>query len=315
MRRRTAFLVVALTAWVAGSALGALNGTVAARAQVAGVVVGKAHAGYTPALTGSEPVAILVIGSGARQGESVLRSLGDSLHVIFLSPERERAVVVGVPRDSYMPIPGRGSDKINNSMVYGGPELLVRTMEVNFGITIDYWALTTFWGFTDMIDDVGGLTVDVPFPMQDSFSRSDFQEGVQKLSGTDALAFSRDRHSLQEGDFGRQENGGRLILAALKQFHAQFRADQGSLFTWLGAGMRNIETEMPLSEVMALAFTASKVPAAKVQNVVLPGGVGMVGSTSVVTLDMARARAIFTDAERDGLLLAKNVPPSPTADE
>ena len=315
MRRRAAFLVVALVAWVLGSSLGALSGTQGVRAQSSGVVVGKAHAGYTPSLTGSKPVVILAIGSGAREGENVMRSLGDSLHLIFLNPAKKRAVLVGVPRDSYMPIPGRGSGKINSSMVSGGPELLVQTMEQNFGVTIDYWALTTFWGFTDMINDVGGLTVDVPFPMVDSYSRTDFAPGVQKLSGPEALAFSRDRHSLKQGDFGRQENGGRLMLAALAQFQKQFRADQARLLTWLGAGMRNIETEMPLSEVMSLAYTASKVPAKKVQNVVLPGGVGMVGGMSVVTLDMARARAIVADAEKDATLVRKNVPPSPTAGE
>jgi anionic cell wall polymer biosynthesis LytR-Cps2A-Psr (LCP) family protein len=128
VRRRAALLVVALIAWVLGSSLGALSGTEGAHAQSSGVVVGKAHAGYTPSLTGSKPVVILAIGSGARPGENVLRSLGDSLHLIFLNPAKHRAVVVGVPRDSYMPIPGRGSGKINSSMVYGGPDLLVQTM-------------------------------------------------------------------------------------------------------------------------------------------------------------------------------------------
>jgi LCP family protein required for cell wall assembly len=315
VRRRAAFLVVALLAWVLGSGLGALDGAVTARAQSTGVVLGKAHAGYTPSLRGSKPVVILAVGSGAREGENVQRSLGDSLHLIFLSPGKRRAVLVGVPRDSYVSIPGRGSGKINSAMVFGGPDLLVQTMEQNFGVTIDYWALTTFWGFTDMINGVGGLTVDVPFPMVDSYSRSDFQPGVQKLTGPEALAFSRDRHSLQQGDFGRQENGGRLMLAALAQFKKQFRTDQARLFTWLGAGMRNIETEMALSEVMGLAYTASKVPVTKVQNVVLPGGTAMIGGISVVNLDMARARAIAADAEQDGALQKKNVPPSPTAGE
>ena len=108
-----------------GSSLGALSGTVAARAQSTGVVMGKAHAGFTPSLTGSKPVVILAIGSGAREGENVMRSLGDSLHLIFLNPAKKRAVLVGVPRDSYMPIPGHGSGKINSSMVYGGPALMV----------------------------------------------------------------------------------------------------------------------------------------------------------------------------------------------
>lgn len=309
------FLVVALGAWVLGSSLGALSGTIAARAQSSGVVMAKAHADHTPSLAGSKPIVILAIGSGARPGENVMRSLGDSLHMIFMNPAKKRAVLVGVPRDAYVTIPGRGSGKINSSMVYGGPDLLVQTMEQNFGVTIDYWALTTFWGFTDMINDVGGLRVDVPFPMVDSYSHTNFQPGVQRLNGPDALAFSRDRHSMQQGDFARQENGGRLIVAALAQFKKEFQADQARLFTWLGAGMRNIETEIPMSEVMSLAFTASKVPPTKVQNVVLPGGTGMIGGVSMVTLDMARARAIVADAEKDGVLLKKNVPPSPTAGE
>jgi LCP family protein required for cell wall assembly len=315
VRRRAAFLVVSLLAWVAGSALGAVGGAVPARAQSSGVILGKAHAGYTPSLTASAPIVILAIGSGARPGDDVMRSLGDSLHLIFLNPAKQRAVLVGIPRDSYVPIPGHGTGKINSSLFYGGPSLMVQTMEQNFGVTIDYWALTTFWGFTDMINAVGGLTVDVPFAMQDSYSRTDFQPGVQRLMGPEALAFSRDRHSMEQGDFARQENGGRLILAALTQFRKEFTKDQARMFTWLGAGMRNIETEIPLSEMTALAFTASKVPATRVQNVVLPGGTGMVGSLSVVTLDMAKARAIVADAEKDGLLLKKNVPRSPTANE
>ena len=79
----------------------------------------------------------------------------------------------------------------------------------------------------------------------------------------------------------------------------------------MDAGWDEIDTR----EIMALAYTASKVPAKKVQNVVLPGGTGMIDGMSVVTLDMARARAIVADAEKDGVLVKKNVPPSPTAGE
>ncbi len=159
-----------------------------------------------------------------------------------------------------MPIPGRGSGKINSSLFYGGPALMVQTVENLAHVQIDYWAITTFWGFTDMIDSVGGLTMNVPFAMSDSYARADFQPGVQDLSGRDALAFARTRHDLQMGDFARQENGGRLFLAALANFQRAFRSDPSSLVEWLGAGMRNIETTMSLGEIMPLAFTASKHP-------------------------------------------------------
>jgi polyisoprenyl-teichoic acid--peptidoglycan teichoic acid transferase len=315
MRRRAAFLLLALTAWVGGSALGAAGGGVVANAQSAGIVVGKGHAGFTPSLTGTKPVVLLMVGSGARPGDDVLHSLADSIHLVFIDPANKHATLVGIPRDSYVPIPNHGSGKINSSLFYGGPSLMVDTVEHLSGVHIDYWAITTFWGFTDMIDAIGGLTVDVPFAMSDPYARADFQPGVQELSGHDALAFARTRHDLKMGDFGRQENGGRLFLASLTQFQKEFLKDPSRLFTWLGAGMRNIDTSVPLSEVMALAFTASKVPVKNVQNVVLPGGVGSAGSLSIVNLDASRARAIFTDAKADAILLKKNVPPSPTAGE
>jgi LCP family protein required for cell wall assembly len=315
VRRTVVFSLAALVVWVAGTALGAVGGTVTARAQGSGIAVGKAHAGYTPTLDGDEPIVLLLVGSGARPGDDVLHSLADSLHLVFVNPAKGRATLVGIPRDSYVPIPGQGTGKINSSLFFGGPSLLVQTVEGMAGVQIDYWAITTFWGFTDMIDDVGGLTMDVPFSMNDSFARADFQPGVQTLSGRDALAFARTRHDLQQGDFARQENGGRLFLAALAQFQKEYRKDPSQMLNWLGAGMRNLYTEMALGEIIPLAFSASAIPPKHVQNVVLPGNASMQGSLSVVVLDGARAQAIFADANRDGMLAKRNVPPSPTAGE
>ena len=315
MRRRGALLVCALVAWVAGSPLGALA-TGTARPQISGMGVGKARAGYSPSPTGTRPMVFRAVGSGARPGDDVLHSLSDSIHLIFLNPGKHRATMVGIPRDSYVDIPGHGTNKINSALFYGGPELMVQTIESISGVHIDYWAITTFWGFTDMINEIGGLTVDVPFRMYDpSYSRADLQPGVQTLNGTQALSMARDRHSMLEGDFARQENGGRLILAALAQFQKEYAKDQSQLVSWLGAGMSNIYTEIPLNEVQQLAFTATKVPVKNVQNVVLPGSAQMAGSLSVVILDNTWKARIFTDVKPDGVLLKKNVPPSPTANQ
>jgi LCP family protein required for cell wall assembly len=312
--KRLGIGILALAVWVAGSALGAVGGSTPAAA-TSGIIVGKAHAGYTPSLDGKQPITILAVGSGARPGDDVMHSLADSLHVIFIDPATHKATMIGIPRDSYVPIDGHGTNKINSSLFYGGPELLVKTIEELGGFKIDYWAITTFWGFTDMIDDVGGLTMNVPFAMHDSYARADFQPGVQELSGRDALAFARTRHDLMEGDFGRSEYGGRLFLASLAQFKKQYQKDQGALFRWIGAGMRNTDMTLSLNEVIDLAYTASRIPVAKVQNIVLPGSAQMAGSLSVVVLDTARARAIFTDAKTDAVVGKKNVPPSPTANE
>jgi LCP family protein required for cell wall assembly len=309
--RRAVVGFLAIAAWISGSTLGAVAPITPAAAQPL-LEIGKAHAGFVPTLDGSKPIFILFIGSGARQGESVTRSLADSIHIVALNPARHLATVVGIPRDSWVSIPDHGSNKINSAMFYGGPPLLVKTVENLTGIKLDYWALTTFWGFQGMIENLGGLTVDVPFPMHDIYSGADFEPGVHRFRGSQALAFARDRHSLPEGDFGRSEDGGRLIVAALTQFRREFRKDPSRLFNWIGAGLRNVDAEAPVDEVLALAFTCTAITPKRVVNLVVPGGIGTVGSTSVVNLS-SKAGAIFADLKKDGIVSKRNIPPSPNA--
>ena len=126
------------------------------------------------------------------------------------------------------------------------------------------------------------------------------------------LAFARDRHSVPGGDFGRQENGGRVLEAALVQFRKEYRRDPSRLLTWIAAGVRNMDTDLPVDELVDLAFTASRVRRRASGTSCLPGGTGNVGGLSVVQLSMGTARAIFADAKADGALRPGNIPPSPT---
>ena len=313
LRRRATFAIAALVAWIAGSALGALGSITPASAQV-GVVIGKAHAGYAPSLTGGTPIVLLVVGSGARLGDDVTHSLADSIHVVSINLDKHKATVIGIPRDSWVDVPEHGSSKINAAMVYGGPDLLVSTVESISGLTIDYYALTTFWGMSQLYANLGGLTMDVPFSMHDSASGSDFEPGVQTLNGDQVLAFSRDRHSFPSGDFARSENGGRVLIASLAEFRKEFQADQSELFTWIASGMRNVETTVPFDEVMALAYTCSHINPQGVTNIVLPGSTGLERSLSVVYLTSEKD-VIFADVKPDALLSKKNIPPSPTVNE
>ena len=312
MRRRFALVMLALLAWVGGTVVSGMGSGGTAAAQTPGIIIGKAHAGYTPSLTGTKPVVVLAVGSGARPGDDVMHSLSDSLHVIFINPATHKASMVGIPRDSWVAIPGFSTNKINAAMPYGGPPLLIKTIESNWGVHIDYYALTTFWGIRKIVDSVGGLTIDVPFAMNDPYSHANFQPGVQKLDGAQVLAFSRDRHSLLSGDFGRSQNGGLVLMALLAQFNKQFTKDPASLATWIGTGLQNLSsTDLSLDQVMNLAWTCTHVNAASVQNLVLPGGTGMQGSLSVVFIDATRAKAIFADAQKDAVVSKKNAPASP----
>ena len=238
---------------------------------------GRAHGGYTPDPTGRRTITILAIGSDARPGQNPLASRADSIHVIFLHPRRQQAVVVGIPRDSFVSIPGLGTTKINAAMSSGGPARMVQTVEQNFGARIDYWAVTSFWGITRMVETIGGLQVQVPFRMQDRFSGSNFHKGFQRLRGVEVLAFARDRHSVPGGDFGRQENGGRVIVAALVQFKKEFRREPGPAAHVDRGGRAEHGIQPARGRARGPRVRGERDPVPDVQNVVLPGGTGNVG--------------------------------------
>jgi LCP family protein required for cell wall assembly len=313
--RRTRIALLGLVAWVAGTALGTVStgGSLAlAQTSTPAIEIGRAHAGYVPTLNGSSPIFLLFLGSDARPGEPVAHERTDSIHIVAINPAKHRATIVGFPRDSWVPIPGHGTNKINSAMFYGGPQLAVQTVEQVSGIKIAYWALTSFTGFAKMINGIGGLTMDVPFAMHDSYSKADFEPGVQDLNGGQALAFARDRHSLPQGDFGRSEDQGRLMLAALTQFRRQFAKDPSRLLTYVASGLRNVSTSVPLDEVLSLAFTASGINPKHVTNVVLPGTIGTYGSQSIVQLT-SQAKTMLADVKKDGILSKHNIPQSPNA--
>lgn len=317
MSARTRRVVVGaalLAAWVAGSSLGAVPAPPSARAGAL-FQIESAHAEHRPALDGSTPVFIVLIGSDARleNGEDPTEARADSIHLIGVNPAEGKASILGFPRDSYVPIPGVGSNKINAAMTMGGPDLVVETVEQLTGVTVDYWALTWFEGFEAMIHEIGGLSLDVPFDVFDSYAHARLEAGPQVLSGPSALAFARARHALPQGDFGRSENQGRLMIAALAQFKKEFAKNPARMLAWIGAGFRNARTDVPLDELITLAFTGASLAHKNVPNVVLPGSVGTAGNVSVVNLDQTILQAIALDLQDDGLISRANMPPSPNA--
>ena len=312
MRRRVVFVMASLTLWVAGTVAGSIGPAAAPASALPRLVIGKAHAGYTPAIGGTKPIFILALGSDARPGTAIEDGLSDSIHIIAINPEKDKISILGLPRDSYVEIPGFGSNKINAAMPEGGPALTIKTVENLTGITFDYYVLTSFKGVETAVDDIGGVKIDVPFPMSNSLSGTSFSAGEQTFNGEEALAFARDRHSLLSGDFGRSEDQGRLLLAALAQLRQQYAKDPGVLFTYIGAGLRNVQTDLSTQEVLDFAFTALSINPTHVQNMVAPGSVGTSGSLSIVNLSPSNT-TLYKDLADDGIVEKKNVPPSPTA--
>jgi LCP family protein required for cell wall assembly len=304
VRRIAALLIVPVA--LAGSAAAAtlLGEGPRARAQTAAVEIGRVQeASYLPPTQGRDPLVVLALGSDARPGVCmpVERCLADSIHLITVNRDQGGATILGFPRDSYVDIPGFGQGRINEALHDGGPELVVRTVEQLTGISVDYYLLTSFEGLPRMVKQIGGLEVDVPYPMSDESSGAVFDQGPQVLQGREVLAFSRNRKDTPNGDFSRSENQGLVLLGALKQLHEQFRANPAVLFTWIVAGAQNMQTNLSFGELFDLALTALTVDPGQVENLVVPGGIGTAGTASIVVLSES-AKEIYRDLEDDGLL-------------
>lgn len=305
MRRRVLRFVSIplLVALAAGASILLIDGMPdIASAQTPAVEIHAAHEGsFVPTLESRGPLFILVLGSDARLGERVDRARADSIHLVGVNMRKKRATILGFPRDSWVPIPGNGTTKINTAMYLGGPDLMVQTIESLTGIRIDYYVLASFGALTRMVDGIGGLKVDVPYAMHDSHSGTNFSPGEQRLNGKKALAFARDRHSTPGGDFGRSANQGRLILAALKKLQANFEDDAGRLFTWIRVGWRNLRTDLSFPTLLDLALTATEVESKGVNNLVVPATVGTVGAQSVVYISSSAA-SMYADMRADGII-------------
>ena len=143
---------------------------------------------------------ILLLGEDARKkGES---SRTDSIMILQYNKKHETKLV-SIMRDSYVPIPGYEKQKINAAYSIGGVELLRQTIQQNFGIEIEYYAIIDFKGFEEMIDEIApkGITIDVEKSMESHIGVS-LQPGVQQLNGKELLGYARFRHDAK-GDFDR----------------------------------------------------------------------------------------------------------------
>jgi len=302
-RRRLVAAFASLAAGVAGLGVATLQATPAASVPL--LEIGKAHAEFDPALKGNRPVFILVLGSDSRPGTPLERGLCDSIHILGINPKAKRASLVGIPRDSYVPLATGGTNKINVALAQGGVKAMIATVEDLTGVRFDYYVITGFDGMRRIFDALGGLKIDVPYSFE-GHEGTPFPAGKQRLTGGQALEFSRTRKTLPHGDFDRSMNQGRLVLAAFAQFRAEWRKDPTALFKWIAVGMRNVATDVPLDELLTLAFTSSEIGPKRVTNAVAVGSIGTAGGASIVNLPTPNP--LFQDVAADGYVLPQDIP-------
>lgn len=169
----------------------------------------------------------LLVGSDSRTGMSQkdIDRLGtggdigsnrtDSIMLLHL-PRRGKATLMSIPRDSYVSIPGVGYDKINAAFAYGGPPLLVQTVEQSTGLHIDHYAEIGMRGLADVVDAVGGVEVCVSEPIDDPLANLNVQPGCQLMNGATGLGYVRTRATAQ-GDLDRVARQREFLTALVKK--------------------------------------------------------------------------------------------------
>ncbi|MFA1541315.1 LCP family protein [Actinomadura monticuli] len=145
----------------------------------------------------------LLIGSDRRADIPSMGSRADTIMLVHLAGRGDRVSLISIPRDGFVPVPGHGETKINAAFAYGGPSLLIRTVEQLTRVRVDHYAALDFGGFVKMTDALGGVDVTITKNTYDPMHERRWKAGRQHLDGAEALDFVRQRWNLPGGDLDR----------------------------------------------------------------------------------------------------------------
>jgi len=139
----------------------------------------------------------------------------DSIIVVHVPSGDGKPALISLPRDSYVPIPGHGHNKINAAYALGGPKLLVRTIEQVTGLRMDGYVEIGFGGFASVVDSLDGVDICVARAMNDRRAGINLKAGCQTLDGPNALGYVRARYSDPLGDIGRAQRQRQFLSAIM----------------------------------------------------------------------------------------------------
>jgi LCP family protein required for cell wall assembly len=256
----------------------------------------------------------LIVGSDSREGLDATRrrQLGtgqaagrraDTMMLLHIPRGGGKPVLVSLPRDSYVPIPGHGRNKLNAAFAFGGPQLLAQTVEQVTGIRLDRYMEVGFDGFASVVDAVGGVQICPKTAMRDPMAGLNVKAGCQEANSRTALAYVRARHS-GRGDLDRvqrqQEFLGSLIGRATSPgvLLNPFRSVPLLL---TGTDAVAVDQAAHVWNLVRFPFAMRDVSGGGgIATTVPVAGTGTVpGAGSVVQWDRQRALALFEALKRD----------------
>jgi len=231
---------------------------------------------------------ILLLGIGGEGHPGA--NLTDTIILVSIKPSTNQVALTSIPRDLSIPIPGYGWHKINYANHFGelqasgqGPEFAAEVISKVFDLPIDYYARVDFAGFIKVIDELGGVKINVDnaftdyeFPTDDyGFQTVSFKQGWQKMDGQTALNFARSRHgnNKESSDFARSKRQ-QKVLQAIKDEALSFTTflSYRKITTLLDFYKDHVNTNLQPWEIFKLAKIAKKIDKTKIKNLVLENG-------------------------------------------
>lgn len=209
-------LVVAAGVWLVAVPVSAFGGAEHVNSAVSGKRPGQ-QPGTTYLMVGSDSRAGMSAKDKKKLGTGTVAGQRTDTIMLLDVPATGKPVLLSIPRDSYVPIPGHGKNKINAAFSFGGAPLLIKTIEHNTGIRVDHYVEIGFDGFVDMVEAVNGVPVCLKKPMKDKKAHISLPAGCQTLNGPKALGYVRARYSDPMGDLGRVQRQRQVVGAIMKK--------------------------------------------------------------------------------------------------
>jgi len=239
---------------------------------------------------------ILLIGQDRREEDTFSRA--DSMILCTFDRASDRLTMTSFLRDLYLPIPGHGSDRINAAYAYGGSSLLTQTLTKNFDIRIDGTIEVDFSQFSDVIDVLGGVEIQLRQDEADFINRetgSSLTEGTHLLNGSQTLVYSRIRSLDSDGDFSRTDRQRKVMRAVVDAYRD---AGLPVLVKLLKEVLPMISTDMNESRLLMLVLEVfPMLPGLQLnsQSIPAPGSYTdkTVNGMAVLVADMEAARELL----------------------
>ncbi|MBC6003836.1 LCP family protein [Paeniclostridium sp. NSJ-45] len=236
---------------------------------------------------------ILLAGIDGNNLEKGNRS--DSMMILTIDDKNNDIRITSLARDTYVDIPGYGEQKLTHAYAYGGPALLLQTIDKNFKIKIDKYAAVSFDSFEKIIDAIGGVEIDI-LPKEVSHIPGIDGPGKQKLNGAEALAYSRIRYA---DDAYHRDNRQRTVLQAA--YNKLAKTSSGDLIELGNTIISYTKTNMPPMEIFKLATKVLKMNSTNFAQLEFP----LDGHRDGKTISQEKGWVIFWDKEYNNEQLHK----------